>query len=159
MAVYLLPDTLEVDSNFAKMVAEDYERFGNEGMPSELEEYILQKYRIDLSATFAGVKIKNPFGKASGQLSMNIKQVKDDITGGLGFVVLKTVIAQDEAGSSAMEEWKVSRPQMKVEKIISKSGKEGWSVTWKGRGWDKPLRSIWNFTKRLTLWEMQMEFQ
>lgn len=147
MAVYLLPETLDVDSDFMKMVSEDYERFGDEGMPFKLEEYILQKYKIDLSATFAGVKIKNPFGKASGQLSMNIKQVKDDITGGIGFVVLKTVIAQDEAGSSAMEEWKVSRPRMKVERIRSRSGREGWSVTWKGRGWDKSFEEYLEFYK------------
>ncbi|ACR79399.1 hypothetical protein [Kosmotoga olearia] len=147
MAVYLLPETLDVDSDFMKMVSEDYERFGDEGMPFMLEEYILQKFRIDLSATFAGVKIKNPFGKASGQLSMNIKQVKDDITAGIGFVVLKTVIAQDEAGSSAMEEWKVSRPRMKVERIRSRSGREGWSVTWKGRGWDKSFEEYLEFYK------------
>lgn len=78
---------------------------------------------------------------------MNIKQVKDDITAGIGFVVLKTVIAQDEAGSSAMEEWKVSRPRMKVERIRSRSGREGWSVTWKGRGWDKSFEEYLEFYK------------
>ena len=147
MAVYFLPDNLKVDPDFLKMIREDYEIFGDEGMPSQIEDYILQRYRIDLSATFAGMKIKNPFGKASGQLSMNIDQVRTDVSDGLGFIVLKTVVAQDSEGNSAMKEWKIDKPQMQVDKIISKSGKEGWSVSWDGRGWSRSFEEYLEFYK------------
>ncbi len=147
MTAYILPDTLEVDSTFAKMVVKDYEVFGDEGMPSQIEEYILQKYRIDISSTFAGVRIRNPYGKASGQLSMNIDQVKTDVSDGLGFIVLKTVVAQDSMGNSTMKEWKIDRPQMRVDKIVSKSGKKGWSVSWDGRGWTGSLEEYLEFYK------------
>jgi hypothetical protein len=52
-------------------------------------------------------------------------------------VVLKTVIAEDAAGTRAMDAWAVHESRMKVERVRSASGLEGWTVTWKGRGWDR----------------------
>jgi hypothetical protein len=38
-----------------------------------------------------------------------------------------------------MEAWAVHETRMKVERRSSTSGEEGWTVTWKGRGWDRSL--------------------
>ncbi|MCA9071782.1 MAG: hypothetical protein KDA84_22800, partial [Planctomycetaceae bacterium] len=92
-------------------------------------------YGIDVSTTYAGLPIKNPWGKASGQLSMTTHQVADDVQAGLGFVVLKTVIAQDETGTQAMKAWAIPEARMVVEPITGQSGETGWTVSWKGRGW------------------------
>jgi hypothetical protein len=94
---------------------------------------------VDLSGSYAGRSVRLPFGKASGQLSMTAAEVEDDATAGLGFVVLKTVIGEDSAGARTMERWASGEPAMRVEPIVSRSGREGWTVTWKGRGWDRPF--------------------
>lgn len=120
--------------NVAGKLAEDYERF-REGLPRPLETYILKNYNIDLTSDYGGRRIKNPFGKASGQLSLARHQVEKDAEGGLGFVVLKTLIAQDQAGEQTMSAWAIPETRMQVERIRGRSGVEGWTVTWKGRGW------------------------
>jgi hypothetical protein len=65
------------------------------GLPDALEAYVREQYQIDLSSEYGDHFIKNPFGKASGQLSLNISQVRRDCEDGLGFVVLKSIIAED----------------------------------------------------------------
>ena len=120
--------------NLAKRLAEDYERF-REGLPQPLEAYVLETYGLDLTSEYAGRPIKNPFGKASGQLSLARHQVEKDAEEGLGFVVLKTVIAQNQAGEQTMSAWAIPETRMLVERIRGRSGVEGWTVTWKGRGW------------------------
>ena len=57
-----------------------------------------ESYGLDMTASYAGTTIRNPWGKASGQLSLNASQIEEAADAGLGFVVLKTVIAQDAAG-------------------------------------------------------------
>jgi hypothetical protein len=79
--------------------------------------------------------VKNPFGKASGQLSLARHQVEKDAEAGLGFVVLKTVIAQDAKGEQTMRAWAIPETRMLVERIRARSGESGWTITWKGRGW------------------------
>jgi hypothetical protein len=123
-----------IRENIAKKLAEDYEHF-REGLPRPLEPYVLETYEIDLTSDYAGRRIKNPFGKASGQLSLARHQVEKDAEGGLGFVVLKTVIAQNQAGERTMSAWAIPETRMLVERIRGRSGVEGWTVTWKGRGW------------------------
>ena len=76
----------------------DYERFAEHGGPASLEDYLLEEYGLDVSAEYAGLPLLNPWGKASGQLSMTARQVEDDVEAGLGFVVLKSVIAEDSNG-------------------------------------------------------------
>ncbi|AYO30026.1 MAG: hypothetical protein PWR06_2231 [Thermoanaerobacteraceae bacterium] len=143
--IYLLPDELDVDEKVKEQILKDYERFGDKGLPDHVEEYILEKYKIDVTAQYGPFTIKNPFGKSSGQLSCNINQVKADLESGIGFVVLKTVIAQDESEHSNMAEWKVKAPKMVVEEILSKKGQKGYTVTWKGRGWDKSFQDYLKF--------------
>jgi len=53
--------------------------------------------------------------------------------------VLKTVIAQDETGAQAMAAWAIHETRMKVERRRDRAGRPGWTVTWKGRGWDRSL--------------------
>jgi hypothetical protein len=125
---------LEIDSSSRSALAGDYERFAN-GLPQPLEEYVRERYEINLSSEYGGLPIKNPFGKASGQLSLNVSQVRRDAEEGLGFVILKTIIAEDEYGVQSMSEWAIHETRMIVEQIKGANDREGWTVTWKGRGW------------------------
>ena len=116
----------------------DFERFKRE-LPSDLAGYIRGAYRLDLTARYLGRTLPHPIGKGSGQLSLSLDQLETDRAAGLAFVVLKTVIAEDPAGERSMGAWALHETRMKVEKRRSASGREGWTVTWKGRGWDRPF--------------------
>ena len=139
-----LPDRPELPAALARRIEGDYERFRS-GLPEALEHYCLQTYGIDLASEYAGIRIKNPFGKASGQLSLARYQVEKDAESGLGFVVLKTVIAQNEAGLQSMQDWAIRETHMLVERITGRSGREGWTVTWKGRGWHESFAAYLEF--------------
>jgi hypothetical protein len=114
----------------------DFERFGR-GLPREAAAHIREAYGIDLTARYLGVPIPHPIGKGSGQLSLNAEQLETDRAAGLAFVVLKTVIAEDPAGERSMAAWAVHETKMRVERRRAVDGREGWTVTWKGRGWDR----------------------
>jgi hypothetical protein len=114
----------------------DFERFKRE-QPRDLADHVREAYRIDLAARYLGYSLPHPIGKASGQLSLNLEQVETDRAAGLAFVVLKTVIAEDPAGSRSMGAWAIHETRMKVEPRQSANGRTGWTVTWKGRGWDR----------------------
>lgn len=124
----------EITSAVRSALVRDYERFRT-GLPGSLEEYVQEQYGVDLSSEYGGLRIKNPFGKASGQLSLNIAQVRRDSEEGLGFVVLKSIIAEDASGVQSMSEWAIEETRMIVERITGADGTEGWTVSWKGRGW------------------------
>ena len=98
-----------------------------------------ETYRIDLAACYLGERVSHPIGKGSGQLSLNPGQLEDDAAAGLAFAVLKTVIAEDETGARAMAAWAIHETKMKVEPRPAGAGRAGWTVTWKGRGWDRPF--------------------
>lgn len=76
---------------------------------------------------------------------MNLSQVQRDARAGLGFVVLKTIIAVDEQGNQSMADWAIPETRMQVERIAGRradaEGREGWTVTWKGRGWYDTLEA------------------
>lgn len=127
-------------------VKDDYHRFVA-GLPNSLEAYILDRYGIDLTTTYAGIRIKNPWGKASGQLSMTVNQVAEDASSGLGFCVLKTVIAQDILGTQSMAAWAIPESRMLAEPITSQDGESGWTITWKGRGWSSTFDSYLEFVR------------
>jgi hypothetical protein len=114
----------------------DFERFGS-GLPREAAAHIREAYGIDLTARYLGTAIPHPIGKGSGQLSLNADQLESDRTAGLAFVILKTVIAEDAAGERSMGAWAVHETKMRVERRRTDEGREGWTVTWKGRGWDR----------------------
>lgn len=115
----------------------DFERFGRE-WPTDFPAHVRETYRIDLSARYLGQTVPHPIGKGSGQLSLKTEQLEHDAEAGLAFVVLKTVIAQDEAGEQQMAAWAVHESRMAVEPLAHE-GRAGWTVTWRGRGWDRTL--------------------
>ncbi len=116
----------------------DYERFKRE-LPRDFPDHVRTVYGIDLGARYLGEPIPHPIGKGSGQLSLNAAQLEDDAAAGLAFAVLKTVIAQDETGAQAMAAWAIHETRMKVARRRGRAGRTGWTVTWKGRGWDRSL--------------------
>jgi hypothetical protein len=120
-------------SNSASRVslANDFERFKRE-LPRDFAAHVRDTYRIALSARYLGESLPHPVGKGSGQLSLNAGQLETDAEAGLAFAVLKTVIAQDAVGTQSMAAWAIHETRMNVER---RSG--GWTVTWKGRGWDR----------------------
>src|ERR687885_696439 len=114
----------------------DFERFKRQ-LPRDFPDYVREHYRIDLSGRYLGRLLPHPIGKGSGQLSLNPEQLEADRAAGLAFVVLKTVIAEDPAGERSMAAWAVHETRMRVERRRSAAGRDGWTVTWKGRGWDR----------------------
>jgi dihydroorotate dehydrogenase len=133
---HLLPEHPRVAGPARRRLADDFGRFATDGLPRDLEAYLLACYGLDVSASYAGFPLKNPWGKASGQLSMRTAQVEEAMAAGLGFVVLKTVIAQDESGAQTMAAWAVKESRMVAEPIVGReSGTKGWTISWKGRGW------------------------
>jgi len=116
----------------------DFERFKRE-LPSDVSDHVRETYAIDLTARYLGETVPHPIGKGSGQLSLNQNQLAEDARAGLAFVVLKTVIAQDEAGSQSMGAWAIHETKMTVERRRAAGDRPGWTVTWKGRGWDRSL--------------------
>jgi len=119
------------NSDFRASLANDFERFKRE-LPRECAAHVRESYGIDLSARYLGHSLPHPIGKGSGQLSLNAGQLETDADAGLAFAVLKTVIAQDAAGAQSMAAWAIHETRMRVER---RGG--GWTVTWKGRGWDR----------------------
>ena len=109
----------------------DFERFKRE-LPRAFASHVRDTYRIDLSARYLGRPVPHAIGKGSGQLSLNSGQLETDAEAGLAFAVLKTVIAQDATGDQSMAAWAIHETKMKVERRDA-----GWTVTWKGRGWDR----------------------
>jgi len=123
---------------------QDFDRFKRE-LPRDFPAHVRQAYRIDLTARYLGELVPHPIGKGSGQLSLNAGQLEDDAAAGLAFAVLNTVIAEDETGARTMAAWAIHETKMKVERRPAGGGRAGWTVTWKGRGWDR------TFTDYLTL--------
>jgi hypothetical protein len=114
----------------------DFEQFGR-ALPREAATHIRETYGVDLTARYLGMSLPHPIGKGSGQLSLNADQLESDRAAGLAFVVLKTVIAEDASGERSMAAWAVHESRMRVERRRATDGREGWTVTWKGRGWDR----------------------
>jgi hypothetical protein len=114
----------------------DFTRMARAGLPHDLEAYLAATYGLDVSGSYAGLPLRNPWGKASGQLSMRQSQIEEAAAAGLGFVVLKTVIAQDAEGHQTMAAWAIKEARMVAEPIVGReSGATGWTISWKGRGW------------------------
>src|SRR6516162_9767425 len=104
---HLLPLMPDVPGSVLRQVVADHDRFARQGMPADLEAYLRDTYGLDMTASYAGLPLRNPWGKASGQLSLNRAQIEEAADAGLGLVVLKTVIAQDQQGRQTMSAWAV----------------------------------------------------
>src|SRR5437588_22072 len=127
-----------VDRPVRAKLEHDFERF-KRALPPDFAAHVRAAYRIDLTGRYAGEPLPHPIGKGSGQLSLNAGQLEEDAAAGLAFVVLKTVIAEDDAGVRAMAAWAIHETRMRVERRAAADGRPGWTVTWKGRGWDRTL--------------------
>ena len=136
-----LPIELPLPDRLRNQIADEFEARADNPLTGNLREWALERWGVDIAGRYAGRKIRVPFGKASGQLSMTPQQVESDALAGLGFVVLKTVIAQDMTGERGMAAWAIHETHMHVERIEDQDGTSGWTVTWRGRGWDKPFSS------------------
>ena len=117
---------------------DDFERFGR-AMPPDAAAHVRETYGIDLTARYLGYPVPHPVGKGSGQLSLNVDQLETDRAAGLAFVVLKTVIAQDEGGEQTMAAWAIHETRMRVERRGAAHGRQGGPVPWKGRGGDRAV--------------------
>jgi dihydroorotate dehydrogenase len=132
----LLTGPPDVPAPLLRQVREDFTRLAQSGLPRDIPAYLAATYGLDVAASYAGLPLSNPWGKASGQLSMRLAQVEEAIAAGLGFVVLKTVIAQDAEGRQTMAAWAIKEARMVAEPIVGReSGATGWTISWKGRGW------------------------
>ncbi len=119
-------------------LARDAERFGR-AWPADWVDHVRDAYRIELATHYLGVPVPHPIGKASGQLTLRADQLETDAEAGLAFAVLKTVIGEDAAGERTMAAWATHETRMRVARRVEADGREGWTVTWKGRGWDQSL--------------------
>jgi len=117
-------------------LARDFARFAA-GLPRDWPAHVRATYGIDLTARYLGEPVAHPIGKGSGQLSLNAGQLERDAEAGLAFVVLKTVIAEDGTGERSMDAWAVPESRMAIERRRAPDGRDGWTVTWRGRGWDR----------------------
>ncbi len=115
----------------------DFERF-RRGLPRDFATHVREAYGIDLAARYLGYPLPHPIGKGSGQLSLNPDQLETDRAAGVAFVVLKTLIAETATGERSMGAWALHETRMTVERRHAGS-REGWTVTWKGRGWDRSM--------------------
>ncbi|MFQ6045830.1 MAG: hypothetical protein ACE5PT_05630 [Gemmatimonadales bacterium] len=113
--------------------------------PRDLATAVREEIGVDLTARYGGLTIPHPIGKASGQLSCTANQVATDVRAGIAFVVLKTVIAESPGGARSMEQWALPEARMRVGRRIAPDGREGWTVTWKGRGWSGTLSQYLDF--------------
>ena len=116
---HLLPSVPDVPADLLSRVKNDHDRFAREGLPANLEAYLLDAYALDMTGSYAGLPVRNPWGKASGQLTLNLAQLEEAAAEGLGFAVLKTVIAQDAAGRQSMGAWALKESRMVAEPITS----------------------------------------
>ena len=133
---HLLAGSPDLPDPVLRQVRDDFARFARSGLPRDVAGHLRAAYGLDVSGSYAGVPLRNPWGKASGQLSMRRSQVEEAIEAGLGFVVLKTVIAQDAEGRQTMAAWATKEARMVAERIVGRtSGATGWTISWKGRGW------------------------
>ena len=124
----------DVEAEFQARVVRAYEQLATREAPVDYHAWVSDEFGLDLSSEYGGQPIENPWGKASGQLSMTPQQVADDTAAGLGYVVLKTVIGESEEGAQSMSDWAIHEARMQVEPITSLRGVSGWTVSWKGRG-------------------------
>jgi len=143
---FLLPAKLEIEPNALARLTKHYEEGLLADTSVRIGDVLGNDYGIDIRAKYGPFDLEHPIGKASGQLSLQAKQVETDAQAGLAFVVLKTVIAESADGAASMDAWKIRKPRMVVEEIEGKRvARKGWTVSWAGRGWEESLESYLTF--------------
>ncbi len=127
---------VDLDARVSSELRDDLEG-AEPSVASALADRVREKYQVDLDAGYVGTELPHPFGKAAGQLSISVGQVSADQSSGLAFTVLKSAVGVTQGGEVGIDAWERRAPKMVVERRISRDGRDGWTVTWKGRGWDK----------------------
>src|SRR5437588_11575285 len=105
----------------------DFERFKRE-LPGDFADHVRETYGIDLTARYLGEAVPHPVGQGSGQLSLNQNQLAEGAPAGLAFVVLKPVLAQDEAGSQSLAAWTMHETQKTAERRRAAGGRRARSA-------------------------------
>src|ERR1044072_194902 len=130
-------------SSFRASLASDFERF-KRALPRDFAAHVRDAYRINLAGRYLGEPLPHPVGKGSGQASPDLSM----LDGGGGCGVIKTVTPKGPGGARSMSAWPIHESKIKVE---PRDG--GWTVTWKGRGWDRSfdeylalVRAAWDVT-------------
>jgi hypothetical protein len=129
-----------IDAEVRNRLVEDYHAALRGWWPTPFAPFFRERYKVDLTASYAGRSIPHPFGKGSGQLTMTAGQIRESAEAGLAFAVLKTVIGEDSAGQRSMGAWATDDTRMVVEPIVGQSNRTGWTVSWKGRGWGRSIQ-------------------
>ena len=118
-------------------VMADHERFAGLGLPDDLEGYLLANYGLDMTASYAGSTIRNPWGKASGQLSLNRAS---DRRGGRRRARFRRPQDRDRprcrgrAVDVGVGDPRVADDRRADPRAGTRASRAG-RVTWKGRGW------------------------
>ena len=115
------PAEPDLPADLIRRVRADHDRFARTACPRTSRATSARPTGSTCRRSYAGVPIRNPWGKASGQLSLNASQVEEAADAGLGFVVLKTVIAQDAAGRQSMAAWAIRESRMVAEPIVGRA--------------------------------------
>ena len=84
---FVLPAVPQLPLAQAERLANDWQR-GAALVESDLPAYLKSAYQLDITGQYAGRPTRSPVGKASGQLSLNPRQVETDVAAGVGCVVL-----------------------------------------------------------------------
>src|SRR5258708_36978742 len=92
-----LPDQPILSDSERRRLEEEYERF-RDGLPPDLHAHLIEAHGVDVAGEYAGRAIRNPFGKASGQLSLNARQVRRGAGGPLGVGGAKTGVPGGAGG-------------------------------------------------------------
>src|SRR5262249_1111626 len=80
----LLPAVPDTPTEILNQVKLDHDRFAAEGLPDDLDRYLREVYGLDMTSSYAGLPLRNPWGKASGQLSLNRAQIEEAAEARLG---------------------------------------------------------------------------
>ncbi|MBI3735637.1 hypothetical protein HY256_03880, partial [Candidatus Sumerlaeota bacterium] len=103
MESHFLPTTLELPPKTKTRLEHLYKDGVLKDPGANIPDILLNEFALDISARYGPIEIAHPIGKGSGQLSLQRSQIEADAEAGLAFVVLKTVIAEDERGGASME--------------------------------------------------------
>ena len=108
-------------------MSEDHDRFARVGPARETSEaYLRATYGLDDERLVRGYVRSEPLGQGLGPaLAQSSPRSRRPSSEGLGFVVLKTVIAQDAAGAQAMAAWAIKESRMVAEPITSREPARG----------------------------------
>jgi len=67
-----------------------------------VEEAVKKELGVDLSASYLGLRLRNPLVIAPGPLSQSLRQIERAARAGYGGMVLKSVIGEDKNGNASM---------------------------------------------------------